>query len=89
MLRYNMFRSLVCAFVLVGCTSPPTGQEDMGRWDAPIEFCLRQVEAAKTRPEYLVDICVYECNTNPDQVWCDDLRKITDDTRRYSTSTNN
>ena len=60
---------------------------DIGYWPAAMEFCERHVKAAKTKPEYMVDICVIECIKNPDQSWCPDLKEI-DDTRRDTPSTN-
>lgn len=57
-------------------------------WPAAIEFCKRHTEAAKTEPEYLVDICITECIRNPKQPWCSDLEEILNDQRRNSSSTN-
>lgn len=79
--------------LLAACATTPqiqTAEEpnNIGTWPAPIEFCMRHTEAAKTDPIYLVDICVIECELRPAQIWCEDTRKILDDQRRHSTDPN-
>jgi hypothetical protein len=91
MLEYSMkhFIFLIC---LVGCTAPPVTSEApddrtvLTPWKAPVEMCLRHTEAAKTNAAYLLDICVIECDINPEQPWCSDTRKILNDQRRDASS---
>jgi hypothetical protein len=45
-------------------------------WPAQDAFCNRHVNAARTSPEYLVDICIIECQLRPEKEWCDTLEEI-------------
>jgi len=78
---------LFAALFLVGCVAVAPTVEPIvlpgeyypvvdNEWPAAKAFCERHIKAAKEKPEYLVDICIVECELNPTQPWCEDLKEI-------------
>lgn len=48
-------------------------------WEAVEDFCWRHTEAARVDPIYMVDICVYACQEDPSQTWCEALEEVIND----------
>lgn len=84
-LEQQDMRYIIAALLLVGCAQQIADPVEISGeeypvvtndWPAATAFCMRHIQAAKTKPEYLVDICVKECELNPSQPWCEDLKEI-------------